>query len=375
MTAGTEPRNEPLSPEEQALAQRLAQWKTGEPDTSLDRLILAQARSTVSAEAEAARPLRRPGRRPWLVGLASAATFVFAVGLIWRVAEQAPEPLAGMARQQLPADIPRGQLPAADDESAAVVFMEPPAPMEAPPPVPAPAAPAAGRDVSGGAVVDAAPSRRQREDLAGSVRKAHDIEQSVPSRPAIPAPAQPPAIATAPGPVPAPAMAPAPVAAESEAVPAPAPPAPPPPPLPDSSARSSPLPEAPAPEPPEAVSRSRASTDTASNVSGVERMDARRAVPTAPPSAADIPPADPFPADRALQRSEEPREQARMHGQDLAQAPADFRRAVERIRCLIADDEPERALAAIERLRQRHPDRDLPEDLRRFAAGRAGRGG
>lgn len=359
MTAGSDPRNEPLSPEEQALAQRLAQWKTGEPDAALDRIILAQARSAVSTEA--ASPIRRPGRRPWLVGLASAATFVFAVGLVWRVAEQAPEPLAEMARGQEPA--------VAADESVEIVFMEPSAPIAPLPSPPAPPAPAADVDVSGGAVADAASLRRQNEGPARSARKVGEVEPSIPSRPTVATPAPPPTIATAPRSAPVPAEAPLPIAEESVFAAPPAPP--PPPPVPEMPTQAVSSPEAPAPELSGSASRARAATDSTTTAPGAERMDTGRAMPTAPPSAAAVSPADPFPAEPAPQRNEH-REQAHMRDYDLEQAPADFRRAVERIRRLIADDKPERALGAIERLRQRHPERDLPEDLRRFLASRAG---
>jgi hypothetical protein len=70
---------EPLSPDEQALAERLHGWATGGPSAQLDDRILAQSRAAVGA--------KRVVRRPWLVSVASAAALVLTVGVVWRVSE------------------------------------------------------------------------------------------------------------------------------------------------------------------------------------------------------------------------------------------------------------------------------------------------
>lgn len=353
MSAGPDSRHEPLSPDEQALAARLVQWKTGEPDTSLDRMILAQARSAVSTPAQ---PTQRSHQRPWLVGLASAATFVFAVGLIWRVAEQAPEPLAEMARGQPSA--------ASAGESAEVAFSEPPAPMDAPH---APAAAPADSDALGGSAGDAASAWRQAESLAGDARIARDVDVPNPAGSAAATPDQPPTVVAAPRSAPAPREASPVIAQESEFVP---PPAPPPPPRQEQAAPSAVQPST---EPPRVVSRSRALADQASATSDAQRMPGKQAAPAAPQSDHATAPVDPFPADGGSPHSDS-RGQMRIRGDDLEQAPADFQRAVVRIRRLIAEGRTDRALTAIERLRQRHPDQALPDDLRRFAAGMANEG-
>jgi len=77
-----------LSPEEQALAQRLARLGPhGEPSPALDARVLAAAHA--AAQAPAARPMVHRRRWPAVVGL--AASLVLVVGLAWRLRLQ-PEP-------------------------------------------------------------------------------------------------------------------------------------------------------------------------------------------------------------------------------------------------------------------------------------------
>jgi hypothetical protein len=91
MTHDPFPR-EPLTPEEQALARRLAQLgPQAEPSSALDARILAAARAE---ETRAVNSARRS--RPWPVALGVAASLVLAIGLAWRL-RPLPEPVAERA--------------------------------------------------------------------------------------------------------------------------------------------------------------------------------------------------------------------------------------------------------------------------------------
>ncbi|HEY5782448.1 MAG TPA: hypothetical protein VIT66_11360 [Lysobacter sp.] len=130
------PRHEPLTPEERALAQRLARIGPHDdgPPPSLDAKILAAAHAAVA-------PTSR--RRRWLAltsvpaslitGAGMAAALALVVGVVWQL-----RPASGPARA------PRGE---ADDMgyiSAEIIKRErPPAPPAPPPPPPAPAEPPA----------------------------------------------------------------------------------------------------------------------------------------------------------------------------------------------------------------------------------------
>lgn len=81
---------EPLTPEEQALAARLARLGPhGEPSPALDARILAAARAETDAAPAAA--VRRPARWPWAFGI--AASVALAVGLAWQL-RPLPGPVA-----------------------------------------------------------------------------------------------------------------------------------------------------------------------------------------------------------------------------------------------------------------------------------------
>lgn len=95
MTHDPFPR-EPLTPEEQALARRLAQaGPQAEPSPALDARILAAARA-----ADAGPGMRATRQRPrrWPVALGVAASLVLAIGLAWRL-----RPLPGPAVEREPA--------------------------------------------------------------------------------------------------------------------------------------------------------------------------------------------------------------------------------------------------------------------------------
>lgn len=353
MTAHRDSRHDPLSPEEQALAQRLAEWKVDEPDEALDRAILAQAQSALVTR----RPDHRGHRRPWLLGVASAATFVFAVGLIWRVAERPAEPLAGMAREAAPASAPvaaadqgadsslpaaamrNEATPAADAETAAI------------PPPPPPVlerigatAPSLADEFNAGRAETAQQGQtpRQPESRAGDRGR---------ERVAPPMPTSPPSPPAPPPPMEAPAIAP---------TTAPAPPPPPPPP-----AATSPYPIGQAPA--AAMSHEQRALDHA---------DAAEPVPdprtVAPGAGVDYSlrrqvVADPFPAtERADDKARQERSAGVSEGAAEAEQLVGYRRDVERIRQLIADGRHQPALTAIDRLRKRHPDQPLPADLKAY---------
>lgn len=73
--------DEPLSPEERALAGRVARLGAhGEPSPALDARILAAAHAAAGTPAQTQRPTRR-----WPVALGIAASLTLAVGIAWQV--------------------------------------------------------------------------------------------------------------------------------------------------------------------------------------------------------------------------------------------------------------------------------------------------
>ena len=114
-----------LSPEEQALAQRLARLGPHvEPSPALDARVLAAAHAT--AQAPAVRPMVRRRRWPAVVGL--AASLVLVVGLAWRLRLQ-PEPPP--APRQPIAATPRTARPAPAVPEPAAMATTPAGPSEA----------------------------------------------------------------------------------------------------------------------------------------------------------------------------------------------------------------------------------------------------
>lgn len=73
--------DEPLTPEERALAERVARLGAhGEPSPALDARILAAAHAAAGTPAQ----LRRPTRR-WPIALGIAASLTLAVGIAWQL--------------------------------------------------------------------------------------------------------------------------------------------------------------------------------------------------------------------------------------------------------------------------------------------------
>jgi len=192
---------EPLTPEEQALARRLAQLGQREPSPALDARILAAAR-------DAGAPARRIHPRPWPIAVGVAASLVLAVGIAWHLR---PLPLAEPP-------------PPTADREAPVRYIAPPPELRTAPAAPPPA-------------------------LAKPVPASTPTPTPPSPSVALPRMAAPPPMVEAPPPPESPEApvvldAPAPAAAVAAASAAGLPPAPPPASLPAPSAQSEPAPAA-----------------------------------------------------------------------------------------------------------------------------------
>lgn len=143
MTHDPFPR-EPLTPEEQALARRLAQpGPQADPSPALDARILAAARAD---DVRGGRSALRP--RPWRIALGVAASLVLAVGLAWRLRPLPGPPIdrgASSAESAASSNVEAGsaQQPAASaapekttGEPAAAFAVPPPREIAAPPALP-----------------------------------------------------------------------------------------------------------------------------------------------------------------------------------------------------------------------------------------------
>ncbi|MFC7301726.1 hypothetical protein ACFQME_08355, partial [Luteimonas weifangensis] len=179
----------PLSPEERALAQRLAQLGPhGEPSPALDTRILA------AAHAAAHRAPHRPPWRGWPLGLGIAASLALVLGVAWRLRplpDVAPayRSEAESALRSAPAAVPT--LP--DRAAAAAPSVAAPSTATPPAAVPATATTAA---------VDTAPP---------ATRSAAPRRMALPTpAPAPTAPQEPPVAFPAPAPMPQPAPPPPP---------------------------------------------------------------------------------------------------------------------------------------------------------------------
>lgn len=234
MTVATDPRD-PLDPTERELAKRLARLPQPEPAAELDARILAAARAAVT-------PQRRP-RWGWGMGAAAAAVLCVGVFLpLWKEAQQ-PPPLLDEAALDVPpsaegapAPNERAQAPAAQQAvpatdsaaSAANEVAEPPsrrdearrvqpvAPPQAEPFVPAPpaepAASAAAETATGVAAKSLGQSATsEREAPRQRAERSREEVVAAPPAPAAPPPPPPPAAASLAKPAPAaagPAIAP-----------------------------------------------------------------------------------------------------------------------------------------------------------------------
>ncbi|AWH32886.1 MULTISPECIES: hypothetical protein [Stenotrophomonas] len=154
-------RDDPLTPEERALAGLLGRRSEQAPPASLDATILAAARAAVQdtaapaqgaaatpQPADRARRVRKGGRWPAVFGI--AASTVLAVGIAWQMRPEppAPPPMEATAPAQAEHAAADAAAPAAEpavvDRAAEPATLPPPPPAQAAPApqmAPAPAAP------------------------------------------------------------------------------------------------------------------------------------------------------------------------------------------------------------------------------------------
>ncbi|MGO4220824.1 hypothetical protein AB4Y64_03020 [Lysobacter sp. TAF61] len=223
------PFDEPLTPEERALADRLARLGPHDgPSPVLDAKILAAAHAAV-APRRSGRWLALTGIPATLVtGAGMAAVLALAVGVVWQLRPSAPAPKAPRDESDfgfVTAEVIRRSEPPTTATAAAA------ATGNAPPPPPAQTgSPAAARAVNTAPMAPMAAKREAAPDARAPVQEGHFLDEAVDPQhshpataaarsdsyaPAVSAPA--PAPVFAPAPAPAPASAPvAEAAAESE---------------------------------------------------------------------------------------------------------------------------------------------------------------
>ncbi|WDS36168.1 hypothetical protein [Pseudoxanthomonas sp.] len=360
----TTPR-EPLTPEERALAQRLAHAPgPREPGPALDALILGAAREAVAADtapAQDAKPIepvapimaaastspsstpaaqsRRPRTRRWTLGLGVAASVLLAVTISWQLRPQRTTGLVYETAQAPEAAAPEAV--AADnvgaDANHAAAAMPPPPPVAmAPAMQPAPASP-------------------KRQPLPPPP-EAPVMEAAPP--PATYAPDAPAQAARAEAQAPAGiAPAPAPAPRQAKTYTPPAPPAPPAP-VADAFQRYAPPPQPPAPTPMpdlgadrEAVAARKVQMDQSKET---QHRSERRAVLYAAPSAPTVL------AYTESQAAAATAEQAAVA--EDSQLPPD--QWLRRIRKHRFEGHGALARASLQVFQQTHPDVAIPEDLR-----------
>ena len=379
MSIGSGPphhRDDALTPEERALADRLARLgPQGEPSPALDARILSAARAADGApRATPAAPAHRPSRRRqrrWPVAFGAAATLVIVGGLAWQLRpvdelqvdySEAPRAASGPSADAAPRHVQQaarvaqpaaGTAPAAADSAASA------------PAVPAMKAAAAD---TGGAVEARSKARAQPEAFASGP----------------PAPEEPAVVFDEPSPMDIP-----PPLAELRrmAPPAPSPPPPPPPPPPapaTPSARGADFPPQPvaggAPARPAVevedkarAQRARASEAAARSApkaqvaSGTAAQPARQADAAA---AADAIAVDHFEVDAGA-GDEDSGDADYIGDQPLDDQPPasvdspQVRQAwLQRVRQLIAEDRPDAARDSLREYQRRYPKAPLPDDLR-----------
>lgn len=242
---------EPLSPEERALADRLARdGAHASPSAALDAAILGAARCAVASPAPArvavaaAPAARRRRPRRWPIGVGIAASLALAVGIAWQLrpgpgdetprvvseADMAAPASARMMSEPAPAPIepapePRRQLAPPRPAPAPAAAESAPPPLQDAVPAEMPPAAAASdaalermhREAEASAE-RATPSNRERtqDGVATGSRTALGA-QAFPAEAPPPPPPAPAAIPSAPAPPPAPPSPPAPASAAPEA--------------------------------------------------------------------------------------------------------------------------------------------------------------
>jgi resuscitation-promoting factor RpfA len=374
---------EPLSPEERALAERLARLDARrEPAPALDAAILAAARAAVGGEAVAtvaatARPQAaqgeagakaddagtpgatasnvlplqappRPARKPmsrWPLGLSLAASLVLAAGIGWRLADGGGSESA-MQSVAVSMEAPEEKAVYADAAAAAeeptqAVMVDPEMNRIPPPPPPPPLAaqPSARREV---AMVP--PEAKRQADIGEVAAPAHDgfvMDEAVPHEAEADATAASVAGASATSAFPADAPARGNAAAKPAAT----------------GGSSEGL-----------AGRSRQAAETAKDdragdrdkIEVVGSRVARQAAPAAPP-----PPAVSAPVPASAADADQPFDDQPPVSADSPQ----FRQAwLQRIRKQFAEGQVEAGRNSLQEFRRRYPDVELPDDLKKIAA-------
>lgn len=227
-------RDDPLSPEERALAGLIGRRHDQAPPAALDAAILAAARASVStpagdaaagnapAAADTAPPssVRARRSRPrWPAVFGIAASMVFAVGIAWQMR---PEPPVVPAQEAQTVAAPVPDERAASDTQAPQPLSTaaerapppPPSPLPAPQTAPAAAEPSAKAVIARAPEAQAAPPATEPAPrMAARSRPAEPAAEAVfaPPAPAAPAPAAAPPAPTA-------YSAPAPAAMEMDSI-------------------------------------------------------------------------------------------------------------------------------------------------------------
>lgn len=318
-------RDDPLSPEERALAGLIGRRHDQAPPAALDAAILAAARasaSTAAGDTAAAADntattstARRPQRR-WPAVFGIAASMVFAVGIAWQMR---PEPPVLPAQEAQIATAP-----AADADADAAADAQAPQPMSAaaevaPPPPPLPAPQAAAKQAAQPAVV------RTTEAQAAPAVAEPAPRIALRSLPAEPA---------------------------AEAAFAPAPPAPPAP-----AAPAAPV----AYSAPAATELDAIQGETAASADAARSQ--RRAAPTA--FKANTAPAPTSAPGVMLRRSSDAALSAdAVHSEVAADAKLPRRQWLQKIRERRDNGQRDLARASLERYLQTYPEARLPKDLR-----------
>ncbi|MGE6333954.1 hypothetical protein [Stenotrophomonas sp. NPDC077659] len=330
-------RDDPLTPEERALAGLMGRRHDQTPPAALDAAILAAARASVATAADdtpaAAAPVTAPARharRPrsrWPAVFGIAASMVFAVGIAWQMRPEPPVVPAQAAQV--------AAAPMADDTAVADSHAPQPAPVAAeaapppppPPPTPAPQKPAAARAMAATPAAARAPEVQTAQGAAEPAPRS-----AAPRLPAAPA---------------------------AEAMSAPPPPAAPSPPSPAAYA-------APAPATVERdILEGVRETSTATNVPA--SGDAARSQRRAPPATfkADSTRAPTGAPGVMLRRSSDAGLSAEtVHSEVAADAMLPRRQWLQKIRERRDDGQRDLARASLERYLQLYPEARLPKDLR-----------
>lgn len=370
-------RRDALTPEERALADRLARLgPQGEPSPGLDARILAAARAAASAPTPKgdARAPRAHARRRWPVALGTAATLAIVGGLAWQLRpvddfhvdySEAPRAVSG---------------PSADAASAVRVVQDSQRASDRAEVPAAAAAEAAPPDEAAGQAATAVPAVAQPTPApppAPVADAAAQVDEQ--PRPAafkrVPPPAEPPVVFDEPSPMDTPVQearrAPPPPAPPAPAAPAPAPP---PSPAPVREVASTPPPAA-------STGHQAATTGEAREKASLLRQQSGEAAArrTAAPQVATgtrTSTAKPADADAAANASALDRIQVTgaradqfgdQPANDLPPATADSpqvqRAWLQRVRQLVAEGRTDAARASLREYQHRYPKAVLPEDL------------